>query len=47
MAKLEQLERSALALWVHEVELWGCIYYEKLDLITVFAKKKIECIGTP
>lgn len=37
MAKLEQIEGCAFALWVHRVELYGCIYGEKLDFTTVFA----------
>ena len=36
VAKLEKVEGGCtIALWVHRVELWGCMYGEKLDLITV------------
>ena len=32
--------------WVHRVELWKCIYDEKLNLITNFAYFR-GCIATP
>ena len=45
VAKLEQIEKGALVLWVYGIELWKCIYDEKLELTTIFTKF-YGCIGT-